>query len=116
MHGYFAGSYLYSVQIRPRPNVELLKWNLLDFIPEPNEWNGKNGYFVMVNHGLQAPPLQLHLEFNTKAGHNGPLVDVTVVTFHWEFQATPAFANLLARIPKWTFPVASTASLQAHTF
>lgn len=61
---YFTGSYLYALQIRLRPNVELVKWNLLDFIPEPNEWNGKPGYFIMVNHGLEAPPLQLHMEFN----------------------------------------------------
>lgn len=54
---------MYSLQIRPRPHVELLKWNLLDFVPEPNEWNGKQGYFAMVNHGLEAPPLQLHMEF-----------------------------------------------------
>lgn len=58
------GSYLYALQIRLRPNVELIKWSLLDIIPEPNEWNGKTGYFVMVNHGLEAPPLQLHMEFN----------------------------------------------------
>lgn len=60
----FTGSYLYSLQIRLRPNVELVKWSLLDIIPEPNEWNGKPGYFVMVNHGLEAPPLELHMEFD----------------------------------------------------
>lgn len=52
----------------------------------------------------------------TKPGHSGPFFDINVVTFHWEFNATPVFANLLARIPKWAFPVASTASLQSHTF
>lgn len=77
------GSYLYGLQIRPRPNVELSKWSLLDFVPEPNEWNGKSGYFAMVNHGLEAPPLQLHMEFNVML-HN------TIVFFfnniHVDFQ------------------------------
>lgn len=57
------GSYLYSLQIRPRPNVKLIKWNLYDFIPEPNVFKKDVGYFVMVTHGLEAPPLQLHMEF-----------------------------------------------------
>ncbi|XP_031617647.1 endoplasmic reticulum metallopeptidase 1-like [Contarinia nasturtii] len=110
------GSYLYSLQIRPKLGVKLLKWNLFDFIPEENEFNGDRGYFAMVTHGLEAPPLELHMEFDTKTGHIGPLVDVTIVTFHWEFKPTPAFANLLARVPKWAFPVPSIASLQAHVF
>lgn len=59
-----SGSYLYSIQIRPKPGVTLLKWNLLDFVPEPNEWNGEKAYFAMVTHGLEAPPLQVHLEFD----------------------------------------------------
>lgn len=58
------GSHLYSIQIRPKPGVTLLKWNLLDSVPEPNEFNGKTAYFVMVTHGLEAPPLQVHLEFD----------------------------------------------------
>lgn len=138
---HFSGSYLYSIQIRPRPNVQLLKWNLLDFVPEQNDVNGHTGYYAMVTHGLEAPPLELHMEFDViywsdqknnclsqwrliglsswfqaKTGHSGPLVDVSIVTFNWEFKPTPVFANLLARVPKWAFPVPSTASLQAFTF
>lgn len=57
---------MYSLQIRPRPGVNLLKWNLYDFIPEMNEFNGDKGYFAMVTHGLEAPPLQVHMEFNVR--------------------------------------------------
>lgn len=59
----FVGSYLYSLQIRPHSDVKLLKWNLLDFVPEPNDVYEQKAYYVMVNHGLEAPPLQLHMEF-----------------------------------------------------
>lgn len=60
----FVGSYLYSLQIRPKPGVKLIKWNLYDFIPEENEFNGHRGYFAMITHGLEAPPLELHMVFD----------------------------------------------------
>lgn len=55
---------MYSLQVRPRAGVNLKKWNLFDFIPEKNEFNGDRGYFAMVTHGLEAPPLQIHMEFD----------------------------------------------------
>lgn len=82
-----------------------------------DEFNGHKGYFAMVTHGLEAPPLELRMEFDVNFNYtHGPLIDFSVVTFHWEFKPTPVFANLLARVPKWAFPVASVASLQAHVF
>lgn len=57
------GSYLYSIQIRPKPDVKFVKWNILDNVPEPNEFRGVEGYFALVTHGLEAPPLELHMEF-----------------------------------------------------
>lgn len=60
--------------------------------------------------------LKISIIRQTKADHSGPFIDINVVTFHWEFNATPVFANLLKRVPKWAFPVVSTASLQAYTF
>lgn len=64
MNFIFTGSYLYSLQIRPKTDVKLLKWNLLDFVPEPNELYGQKAYYAMVTHGLEAPPLQVHMEFD----------------------------------------------------
>lgn len=49
---------MYSLQIRTRPGVNLLKWNLF------NEINGDVSYFVRITHGLEAPPLQSIMEFN----------------------------------------------------
>lgn len=52
----------------------------------------------------------------TETNHNGPVVDISVVTTHWTFDATPIFSDLLARFPKWAFPVSNVASVQAFVF
>lgn len=57
------GSYLYSLQIRPKTGVKLLNWNLLKSVPEPNEFQGVKAYFAMVTHGLEAPPMDIKLDF-----------------------------------------------------
>lgn len=57
------GSFLYSLQIRPKQGVHLIKWNLLDAVPEPNEFYGVKAYFAMITHGLAAPPMDVILEF-----------------------------------------------------
>lgn len=88
-------------------------------------WPG--GTATAITHGIQSNNawrfrfaadaiLNFYRILQTNPDHKGPLIDINVVTFHWEFNATPAFANLLARLPKWAFPVASTASLQAYSF
>lgn len=58
-----SGSFLFSLQIRPKKGVDLVKWNLLDEVPEPNEFYGVKAYFVMITHGLDAPPMNVELEF-----------------------------------------------------
>lgn len=68
------GSYLYSLQIRPKPGVTLSKWNLLDYVPEMNNVNGHKGYFVMVTHGLEAPPFNVTMEFNVRQRYAWPLI------------------------------------------
>lgn len=60
------GSYLYSLQIRPKPGVKLSKWSLLESVPEMNDVNGHKGYFVMVTHGLEAPPFNVTMEFEVR--------------------------------------------------
>jgi Peptidase family M28 len=115
-----SGSYLISLMIRPKKTVELKRWSLTDVLPDPNYWNKQFAYFVMVTHGLDAKaPLNITLTLGTDmADFDGPLVDVTVVTTHWEYQRefTPIFTTLLARVPSWAFVVPSVASLKAYTF
>lgn len=65
-----SGSHLYSLQIRPKNGVKLINWNLLDNLPEPNEFLNEKAYFAMVTHGVEAPPLQVTLEFEVKIKNN----------------------------------------------
>lgn len=58
------GTFLYSLQIRPKPGVELIKWNLLKEVPERNNVMGFTGYIVLVTHGLEASPLKVDLAFS----------------------------------------------------
>lgn len=50
--------------------------------------------------------------------YDGPLVDVTLVSFNVEYQKeyAPAFAKLLAKMPKWTDTTASVSSLESWIF
>lgn len=76
----------------------------------PSKYNGV---------GRSDPSFNVILTFQTKdANPTGPIVDINVVTFHWEYhkEHTPAFAQLLARVPKWAFAVPAVASLHAWTF
>lgn len=60
------GSFLYSLQIRPKPGVQLVKWNLLKEVPVQNYALGFTGYVVLVTHGLEAPPMKLDLVLSVR--------------------------------------------------
>lgn len=110
------GSLLYSLQLRPKPGVKLVKWSLLDEVPEQNQVNSFTGYVAMINHGLSAPPMNVSLTLEIPSEHyEGTILDITLVGFYWEFEITPLFAQLLARVPKWAFAVPSVASLHSWT-
>lgn len=61
------GSHLFSLQIRPKPDVELKYWDISDKVPEPNEYYGQKAYFVMVTHGLEADPMDVTLRFEVSS-------------------------------------------------
>lgn len=50
--------------------------------------------------------------------YDGPLLDVTVVTHHWEYhkEHTSTFAALLAKLPSWAFAVPAVASINTWIF
>lgn len=77
------GSFLYSLQIRPKSGVKLLKWNLLDKLQEEINENGFTGYIVMVNHGLAAPPLQVILTFSVSKKLNIIKYKMSKFTLHF---------------------------------
>lgn len=113
------GSYLIALYIRPKENVTLYKWNIMKDVPQPNNFHDQKAYFVMITHGLEAPPMNITLDLKTdKNDYDGLLLDISLVTFHWEYhkEHTPTFANLLAKVPKWAFAVPSVAALRSWSF
>lgn len=114
-----SGSYYMALQIRPKDNVVLDKWNLLDHVPKPIKQNKYNAHFVLIVHGLEAPPMNITLDFKTvHDDHKKSLADIALTTFHFEYHKdhTPTFANILAKLPKWAHAVPSVASLTSWTF
>lgn len=111
---------LLSLQLQTRPGVELLHWDISDGgVPQPNVFQQREAYFVMMTHGLAAEPRQVSLTLRSAAEANdAPLIDVSLVTLHWEYhkEHTTTFAGLLAKMPDWTFTVPSVASVQSWTF
>lgn len=49
--------------MRPRLGVKLMKWDLLDSVPEACHLREKPSFFTKVTHGLEAPPLKFDMEF-----------------------------------------------------
>lgn len=109
------------MQIRPKSHVKLIKWSLLDHVPEQNYYNEEKGYFVMITHGTEPTPTNVTLDFRTPEGYNvkeAGLMDISVVTVHWEYHAehTPTFTNLIAKVPRWAFLVPSVAAVDVFEY
>lgn len=113
------GSFYMALTIRPKDNVVLDKWNILDRVPEPIKHNNQKAHFVLIVHGLESPPMNITLDFKTvHSDHKKSLADIALTTFHFEYHKdhTPSFSNILVKLPKWTHAVPSVASLTSWTF
>jgi hypothetical protein len=114
-----SGSHLISFMVRPKSTISLKKWSFTPTIPEPNVWNNQQAYFVMITHGLDAGPMNITMVVESEiVDFDGPLVDITIVTTHWENhrEFTPIFTTFLSRVPSWAFVVPSVASLTSLIF
>lgn len=119
MHFMITGSYLMSLQIRPKESVRLEGWNLTPQVPPETVYNNQKFYFVMITHGLEHDALNITLSFKTAdKDFKRSLVDITLVTTHFEHhkEHTSIFANMLAKLPSWAYAVPSVASLKSWTF
>lgn len=68
------GKVLLALQLRPRDSVQLIGWDILDGdVPEPNVFQGRSAYFVMMTHGLNAEPKNVSLTFQVNISHNKPM-------------------------------------------
>ncbi|XP_046804765.1 endoplasmic reticulum metallopeptidase 1-like [Lucilia cuprina] len=119
MHFMITGNYLMSLNIRPKESVTLESWNLTPRLPPETVFNKQKCYFVMITHGLEHETINITLTLKTAdEDFKRSLIDVTLVTAHFEHnkEHTSIFANLLGKLPSWTYAVPSVASLKSWTF
>lgn len=99
----------------------MVNWNLIDHVPEKNFYEEQTGYFVLITHGTGPKPFNVTLDMSVPKAYDiktQALLDMAVVTTHWEHYAehTPAFNNLMAKVPKWSFLVPSVAAVDVFEY
>lgn len=113
------GSIQSSIIIGAKPGVKLVGWNLLEKLTPATEFNNQQAHFVLVTHGLPGEPWEVTLDFEHEdKNHKGLLVDIAVVTTHWEAHRmhTKEFTDLLNKFPSWAHIVPSVAVMNIHVF
>uniref|UniRef100_A0A2M4BDD8 FXNA-like protease n=1 Tax=Anopheles marajoara TaxID=58244 RepID=A0A2M4BDD8_9DIPT len=106
------GSIQSSIMIGPKEGVKLIQWSIMDPVPEPVVFGGREVYFLSITHGLPGAPwtISIDLQF-AQPKAVGELVDIVVTTKFWEYQHmhTSEFDQLLASFPSWAHVVPSVA-------
>ncbi|XP_058463453.1 endoplasmic reticulum metallopeptidase 1-like [Malaya genurostris] len=108
------GSLQSAIFVGPKPGVKLIAWSLQNVIAPPVTFNGQQGYFVYITHGIQSGPWNITMDFETHdSNYKGPLADFGVVTKFWEYHEhhTDEFKRLLEKFPPWTNVIPSVAVL-----
>ncbi|XP_019554040.3 endoplasmic reticulum metallopeptidase 1 [Aedes albopictus] len=111
------GSLQSAIFIGTKPGVELVAWSLHEFIPPPVTFNGQEGYFAYITHGVPSGPWNITMDFATSANHEGFLAEMGVVTKYWEYHEmyTEEFKQLLQKFPSWAHVVPSVAVVNMLT-
>ncbi|XP_055523743.1 endoplasmic reticulum metallopeptidase 1-like [Wyeomyia smithii] len=108
-----------SLLIGPRAGVSLTKWDIVDQMANPIEFNGQRAYFVLISAGINPGPMNFTLQLKHEIlNYDGPLIDIIVTTTFWDYQKhhTPVFRKLLSRVPSWSHIVPSVAALNSYVF
>uniref|UniRef100_A0A182IYS4 FXNA-like protease n=1 Tax=Anopheles atroparvus TaxID=41427 RepID=A0A182IYS4_ANOAO len=101
-----------SIIIGPKEGVRLVGWSLLDHVPPPAKYAGRDGHFVFITHGLPGGTWNVTLDLqHDQPKKIGELVDIVVTTKFWEYHHmhTAEFEDLLAQFPPWAHAVPSVA-------
>lgn len=62
------GSLQSAIFIGTKPGVELVAWSLHEFIPPPVTFNGQEGYFAYITHGVSSGPWNITMDFAVNIG------------------------------------------------
>ncbi|KFB37661.1 AGAP003432-PA-like protein [Anopheles sinensis] len=101
-----------SIIIGPKEGVRLVGWSLLDHVPPPAKYAGREGHFVFITHGLPGPTWNVTIDVHhDQPKDNGQLLDIVVTTKFWEYHHmhTAEFEDLLAQFPPWAHAIPSVA-------
>lgn len=113
------GDHQCALIIGPKAGTTLQKWDIVDELADPIEFNGQRGYFVLISSGANPGPMNITLNLKHEIpNYDGPLVDIMVTTTFWEHQKhhAPVFNKLLARVPTWAHVVPSVAAVNSYIF
>ncbi|XP_058813526.1 endoplasmic reticulum metallopeptidase 1-like [Topomyia yanbarensis] len=108
------GSLQSAVFVGPKPGVKMIAWSLQDVVAPPVTFNGQQGFFVYITHGVPSGPWNITMDFECEsADHDGFLAEFGVVTKFWEYHEmhTAEFKRLLEKFPPWTNVIPSVAVL-----
>ncbi|XP_035796226.1 endoplasmic reticulum metallopeptidase 1-like [Anopheles albimanus] len=106
------GSIQSSIIIGPKEGVKLIKWSIMDYVPQPVVFGGREVYFLSITHGLPGKPWPISIDVQfAQPKEVGELVDIVVTTKFWEYHHmhTSEFDQLLASFPSWAHVVPSVA-------
>uniref|UniRef100_A0A182NKW4 FXNA-like protease n=1 Tax=Anopheles dirus TaxID=7168 RepID=A0A182NKW4_9DIPT len=106
------GSIQSSIMVGPKEGVQLVGWSLLDHVPPPATFGGREGHFICITHGLPGKAWNVTLDLRyDQPKETGDLVDIVVTTKFWEYHHmhTADFEQLLAKFPSWAHVVPSVS-------
>lgn len=107
-------SALSAIFIRPRKTAELVSWSFTDEIP--GTFN--KTYFISIANGIKTEALDFNVILKTGAEHDGPLLDLTLVSMKFDGQNdyTADYKKILKRVPDWAFAVDCIAAVTSYVY
>ncbi|XP_043192678.1 endoplasmic reticulum metallopeptidase 1-like [Amphibalanus amphitrite] len=107
-----------TMQLSPRPGVQLLRWNLADGVPlTGQEFQGRPTYFLYFSWGRSSAPWTIWADFKVSEQHETSdyLTDAVINGHHIHGPAmkSASLREFLARLPDWTVAVGFSSALEA---
>ncbi|EDS33671.1 conserved hypothetical protein [Culex quinquefasciatus] len=106
------GSIQSAIFLGTKAGVRLIGWSLQDVVAPPVRFNGQEGHFVYISHGVPSGPWNITMDFEVQnEKHEGTIVELGVVTKFWDVPEmhTDEFNQFLATFPPWAHVVPSVA-------
>ncbi|KAL9693508.1 hypothetical protein quinque_012793 [Culex quinquefasciatus] len=106
------GSIQSAIFLGTKAGVRLIGWSLQDVVAPPVRFNGQEGHFVYISHGVPSGPWNITMDFEVQnEKHEGTIVELGVVTKFWDVPEmhTEEFNQFLATFPLWAHVVPSVA-------